>query len=145
MNFRGIQIIAGMLLATTGTPALAADIQPGLWELVVESKVAAAPDFSPAPATMKQCLAERDAQDPSTILGGVANPGATDCTYTEKSFSGNVFRFEMRCAGPLGIQARGEIAYSASSMDGRIVTVANMAGQPAELRSRITARRLGGC
>lgn len=39
----------------------------------------------------------------------------------------------------------GEIASSAMSMDGRIVTVADMAGRPAELRSRVTAHRLGGC
>lgn len=145
MNLRGRQIIAGMLLASMGTAAFAADIQPGLWELVVESRIAAAPDFSPEPAAMKQCLTELDAQDPSRILGGVSNPGATNCTYTEKSFTDNVFRFRMECAGSLGIQARGEIAYSALSMDGRIITVADMAGQTTELQSRITARRLGGC
>ncbi|WP_435627655.1 DUF3617 domain-containing protein [Candidatus Ferrigenium straubiae] len=145
MNLRGRQIIAGMLLAIMGTATLAADIQPGLWELVVESRIAAAPGFSPEPVTMQQCLTELDAQDPSRILGGVSNPGATNCTYTEKSSSGNVFRFRMECAGSLGIQARGEIAYSASAMDGRIVTVAGTAGQPTELQSRITARRLGGC
>lgn len=145
MSLRGRQVIAGMLLAIITPAAFAADIQPGLWELVVESRVAATPDFSPAPVTMQQCLTDMDAQDPSRILGGVSNPGATDCTYTEKSFTGNVFRFRMECAGSHGIRASGEIAYSASSMDGRIITVANMAGQATELQSRITARRLGGC
>jgi len=145
MSLRGRQVIAGVLLAIMSTAAFAADIQPGLWELVVESRIAAAPGFSPEPATMQQCLTELDAQDPSRILGSVSNPGATNCTYTEKSFTGNVFRFRMECTGSHGIRASGEIAYSASSMDGRIITVANMAGQTAELQSRITARRLGGC
>ncbi|HYR05733.1 MAG TPA: DUF3617 family protein [Gallionella sp.] len=130
------------MLATTIPAAFAADIQPGLWELVVESWFAADPDFSPAPVTMQQCLTDMDVQAPSRILGGVSNPGAMNCTYTEKSNSGNVFRFKMECAGSLGIQARGEITYSASSMDGRIVTIA---GQTTELQSRITAHHLGGC
>lgn len=94
---------------------------------------------------MKQCLTEDDAQDPSRILGGMANPGATDCTYTRKDFAGNVFRFKMQCAGSLGIEARGEIAYSASSMSGTIVTMADMGMQVVEMQSRIRARRLGGC
>lgn len=142
MSCRGRQAFAGAVLATMATAAFAADIQPGLWELVVESRIVASPDFTPAPVTMQQCLTELDAQDPSRVLGGVSNPGATNCTYTEKSFTGNVFRFKMACAGSLGIEAKGEITYSALSMDGRIVTVA---GQTTELQSRITARHLGGC
>jgi hypothetical protein len=145
MNFRGIHVIAGVMLATLAPASFAADIQPGLWELMVESRVAASPDFSPEPVTIKQCLTEQDAQDPSRVLGGVANPGATDCTYTEASFAGNVFRFKMQCAGSLGIQARGEITYSATSMDGVIFTTVDMAGQATEMQSRVAAHRLGGC
>lgn len=125
--------------------SFAADIQPGLWELVVETRVAASPDFSPAPYTMNQCLTAQDAQDPSRILGSAASPGALDCTYAEKIFSGSTFRFKMQCAGSLGMQARGEITYSATSMEGSIVSTANMMGQATEMQSRIAARRLGGC
>ncbi len=140
-----MHVIAGVMLAIVAPASFAADIQPGLWEVVVESRLAASPDFAPEPVAMKQCLTELDAQDPSRMLGGMANPGATDCTYTEKSFAGNMFRFKMQCAGSLGIHARGEITYSASSMDGSIITIADMAGQTTELQSRISAHRLGGC
>lgn len=145
MSFRGAHVIAGVLLAATVPASFAADIQPGLWELVVENRAAASPGFSSELLTVKQCLTEQDAQDPSRVLGGMANPGATDCTYTEKSFTGNVFRFRMHCAGSFSIQASGEIAYSATSMEGEINSKAVVAGQAAELRSRIAAYRLGGC
>lgn len=145
MNLRGMDVMTGALMAIAAPTLPAADIQPGLWELVVESRLAASPELPPESIALEQCFTKQDAQDPSRILGGVASMGATDCTYTEKSNSGNVFRFRMECAGSHGIRASGEIAYSASSMDGRIITVANMAGQTAELQSRITARRLGGC
>lgn len=141
MNFRGMHVIAGVMLTILAPASFAADIQPGLWELVVGSNVAG---FSPEPVTMTQCLTELDAQDPARVLGGVANPGATDCMYTETSFAGNVFRFRMQCAGSFGIQARGEIAYTATSMDGSIITTSDMAEQT-EMQSRIAARRLGGC
>lgn len=138
-------LVAGLLLATAAPASFAADIRPGMWELVVESRFAASPDLASEPVTMTQCLTEDDAQDPSRILGGMANPGAADCTYTEKTFNGNVFRFKMQCAGMFGIEAKGEISYSATSMDGSIVTIADMAGQTTELRSRVRARRAGGC
>ncbi len=133
------------MLATATPAALAADIQPGLWEIVMDTRVPASPDFAPAPETMQQCLTAQDARDPSRVLGGAANPGASDCTYTEKSFAGGMFRFKMQCAGSFGIQARGEITYSATTMSGTIVSTANMMGQTTELHSKVSARRVGGC
>ncbi len=133
------------MLTIVSPLSFAADIRPGLWELVMETRVAASPDFSPAPVTMNQCLTAQDAQDPSRILGSTVNPGASDCIYTEKSFAGSTFHFKMQCAGSFGIQARGEITYSATSMEGGIVSTANMMGQSTEMQSRITARRLGDC
>ncbi len=140
-----LTIITLALLTTLSTPAFAADIQPGLWELTLETRVAATPDFSPPPNTMNQCLTEQDAQDPSRVFGGVANPGASDCTYTEKSYVGDTLNFKMKCAGTLSLEARGEITSSATSMQGSIVSTANLSGQAIEMQSKITAHRLGGC
>jgi len=137
-------IIFAMLVAIPSS-VFATDIQPGLWELVLETKVPASPDFSPAPSTMNQCLTAQDAQDPARVLGSAANPGASDCTFTEKSMAGNSLRFKMKCAGTLGMQIQGEITYSATSMEGSIVSTANMMGQATELHSKISADRLGGC
>ncbi|WP_212785792.1 DUF3617 domain-containing protein [Ferrigenium kumadai] len=137
--------MAGILAATLAGASFAAEIQPGLWELVVENRGLDSPDVTSEPITISRCLTEEDAQDPSGVLGGVANPGMADCTYTQRSFSGNTFRFKMRCDGSLGLQARGEVTYSAISMDGSIISMANMDGQAIMLESKITARRRGGC
>lgn len=139
------KLITLVLLMAAAASSFAADIQPGLWELALETRVPASPDFAPPPNTMNQCLTEQDAKDPSRVLGGVANPGASDCTYTEKSFSGSTFRFKMQCAGTLGMHVRGEITYSATTMAGNLISTANMMGQVTELHSKVTARWLGEC
>jgi hypothetical protein len=140
-----LKIITLAMLATFASTAFAADIQPGLWELTLETRVPASPDFSPAPNTVNQCLTAQDAQDPSRILSNAANPGATDCTFTEKSMDGNTLHFKAQCAGSLGIQTQGDITYSGTSMEGNLISTANIMGQTTELHSKITARRLGGC
>jgi len=125
--------------------AWAEDIQPGLWELSLETSVPATPGFSVPPATVNQCLTEQDAQDPSGVLGGVANPGASDCTFSEKSYSGNTLHFRMQCAGMLAMDTRGDVTYSATSIAGNLVTSANVLGEATELRSQISGRRIGDC
>lgn len=140
-----LKIFALLLLSLATQASYADDLQPGLWEISMESRVAAAPDFTPPATTMNQCLTAQDAQDPSKLLGSMANPGATDCKYSETSFSGSTFRFKMKCDGTLGIQTHGEVIYSATSMKGSMASTTNMAGQVVELQSKITARRLGDC
>lgn len=131
--------------AAVFTPCFAADMSPGLWEITVESRVAAMPDFAPAPVTLKQCLTEADTRDPGKLLGGMANPGATDCTYTDKSYAGNSFRFSMQCAGSYSLQSRGEVSFSADAMSGFINARANLGGEKIEFSNKVSARRLGGC
>lgn len=125
--------------------ASAEDIQSGLWELTLETGVPASPDFSMPPTTVNQCLSDQDAQDPSRVLGGVANPGASDCTFSEKNYSGNTLHFRMQCAGMLAMETRGDVTYTATSMAGNLVTSANVLGEATELRSQISARRIGDC
>lgn len=125
--------------------AYAEDVLPGLWELTLETSVSAIPGFAMPPTTIRQCLTEQDAQDPSGVLGGVANPGATDCTFSEKNYSGHTLHFRMQCAGTLGMQTQGDVTYSATTIEGDLVTSANLQGEAAELRSRISGRRIGEC
>lgn len=139
------RIIMLALAVSMSAPAFAEDIQPGLWELTLEARVAASPEFAPAPYSVNECLTAQDAQDPSRVLAGVANSGASDCTYTDKNFSGNTFRFKMQCAGSLGMKTQGEIIYSATSMEGSILSTANLMGQTTEIQSKFKARRLGEC
>ena len=125
--------------------ALADDISPGSWQIMMETRVPAEPAFAPPAFQLTQCLTAEDARDPSRVLGGVSNPGASGCNYTDKSYSGNTFSFAMACGGAYGIKASGRIAFTANSMDGTIQSTANVAGKPVETQNKISARRLGGC
>jgi len=131
--------------ATLAASAQAADLAPGLWEITLETRIEAQPGFTPEPFRLTQCLTAAQAKDPSALLGGLANPGASGCTYTNKSFSGNTFRFSMQCAGSFAIQSQGEVSFSSDRMDGAISAVANVGAEKANLSNKISARRLGGC
>jgi hypothetical protein len=139
------QIPAALLAAAFPMLGLAADMSPGLWEITLESRVAAQPGFAPDPFRLTQCLSAADARDPSALLGGIANPGASGCTYSDKAYSGNTFRFSMQCAGSFAIQSQGEVSFTADSMNGTITAVANVGGEKTELSNKVSARRLGGC
>ena len=126
-------------------PAFAADISPGMWEITLETRVAAQPGFAPEPFRLTQCLSASDARDPSNVLGGMANPGASGCTYANKAYSGNTFRFSMQCAGSFAIQSQGDVSFTTDSMNGTITSVANVGGEKTEFSNKVSARRLGGC
>src|ERR1035438_2696572 len=97
-------VLAALQAAAFSTPGLAADMSPGLWEITLESRVAAQPGFAPEPFRLTQCLTAADTRDPSKVLGGIANPGASGCTYSNKAYTGNTFRFSMQCTGSFAIQ-----------------------------------------
>lgn len=140
-----IKIISLAVFLSAAQSTLAADLQPGLWELTLETRVPASPDFAPAPNTAKQCLTEHDAQDPSRVLGSLANPEVSNCTFTENNLAGYTLHFKMQCAGTLNMQTVGDISYSATTMEGSFVSTANILGQTTEIHSKVTAHRLGGC
>lgn len=130
---------------TFAAVAGAEDIQPGLWEITLNTRVDGMAGFSPGPMTMQQCLTAADAANPGRVLGPLANPGATGCTYTNRRFSGSSFQFSMTCAGALSLRTEGEVSYSADRMLGNITTTGNLMGQATRFGSSISARRLGGC
>jgi Protein of unknown function (DUF3617) len=143
MRFR--TILPALITVLSFPACFAADIQPGMWTLSVTNKVAALPGFAPTPYTLNQCLTEQDAKDPSRVLGGLSNPGASDCVYTDKSYSGNTFRFKMQCAGSLGMHASGEVSYSATSLQGNISSTSSMNDQTIKLDVAISGTRTGDC
>ena len=138
-------IAAALPAAAFSQPGVAADLSPGLWDITLETRVAAQPGFAPAPVRLRQCLTAADARDPSALLGGLANPGARGCSYSDKSYSGNTFRFSMQRDGSFGIKSRGEVTFSAETMNGTISVTADVGGKKTELNNKISARRLGGC
>ncbi|MBI4292407.1 MAG: DUF3617 family protein [Betaproteobacteria bacterium] len=141
----GFLTLVSLGSAAVSVPVPAQDLAPGLWEIALETQVPAASGFAPGPLKLTQCVTAADARDPSGLLGGLSNPGATGCTYSDKSYAGNTFRFSLRCAGAFAIQSRGEVAFSANWMEGTISTTAVVSGVKTETKNRVSARRLGGC
>jgi hypothetical protein len=107
--------------------------------------VPAQPGFTPPPFQITQCLTEADARDPSRVLAGVSNPGATRCNYSEKNYSGDSFSFAMQCEGSYAIKASGRVSVTADTMQGTIDSTATVAGNPVQTVNKISARRLGAC
>lgn len=132
-------------IGATSIPAAATELAPGMWEIALEMRVPAQPGFAPEPLRLRQCLTLADAKDPSALLGGLANPGASGCSYRDKTYSGNTFRFTMECAGSFAIRSEGMVTFSSDSMNGTVNAVADVGGTRTETSSRIFARRLGGC
>jgi len=139
--------MAKMLLALIliSGAALADDISPGSWQISMETRVPSDAGFKPPAFSVTQCLTAEDARDPSRFLGGVSNPGASGCRYTDKSYSGNRFSFTMQCEGSYAIQASGNVSFTASTMDGTIESTATVAGKPVQTENKLVARRLGSC
>ena len=144
-RFIALVALISICLASLASSAHAADISPGLWAISMETRTQAAPGFQPTPFTVNQCFTAADARDPSRLLGGLSNPGASDCQYTEKSYSGNTFKFAMQCGGAYALQSRGEVTFDAQTMNGLITAKANTTGTVTEFQNKMSARRLGNC
>ena len=126
-------------------PLYAQDLLPGQWEITMESRVPQAGGWKPEPFTMSQCISAADAADPSRLISGLAVPGATGCSYTEKNYSGSTFRFALTCGGSYDLGAKGEVNFNASSFSGQIDATGNVAGQSTTFTNHITAKRTGEC
>ena len=97
------------------------------------------------PVTVNQCLTAADAKDPSKLLGSIASPGASGCSYTNRNYSGNTFSFAMACSGTFAIKAAGEVSFTPTTMSGTINTAANINGQVVDMKNEIKAERMGDC
>ncbi len=118
---------------------------PGQWEITMESRVPQAGGWKPEPFTMSQCISTADAADPSRLIEGIAVPGATGCSYTERDYSGSTFRFALTCSGSYDLKASGEVNFGASSFEGNIDATGNIAGQSTTFTNRVSAKRTGEC
>jgi len=118
--------------------------KPGLWQIGAQTQAVGLP-LALSPMAIEHCLTADDARDPSRLLGRLSSPGATGCAYTNSAYSGSNFHFAMECEGILGIKASGDVAFTATSLNGAIASTATISGQAVDLRSTLSARRLGEC
>lgn len=127
------------------TWAVAGDVTPGLWELSLEASVDAAPGFAPGAMALNKCFSKADARDPAKFLAAVETSAAADCTFTDRTYVGDTFKFRMTCGGALHMQTSGEITFSATTLNGIVRTSATLDGNVVEFKSTLAGRRLGDC
>ena len=125
--------------------AFADDLSPGLWEITMESRVPADSGWNPPPFNVTQCLTANDARDPSKLISSISTPGATGCSYTNKSYSGSTFQFALDCSGSYGLKSKGSVTFNANSFSGDITATGNLGGQVVEFQNHVTGKRVGGC
>lgn len=124
--------------------AQAEDIRPGLWKISMESAVAATPEWKPQAFELTQCLTEADAENPAQLLLGMGSPGATGCEFPKRDYAGNSLRFDVSCAGFLGIKGNGELTYTATVLDG-VLNVNLGEAEKIVMQNKIHAVYLGEC
>ena len=134
-----------LITIVAATSAIAAeDIKPGLWNISMESGVAATPDWKPQPFVTTQCLTEADAQNPARLLLSMGSTGATGCDFQNRQYSGNSLTFDVACAGTLGIKGHGQVTYSATTVDG-FLNVSIGGDIKVDMQNTIHANYLGDC
>ncbi len=139
-----IQPLAAASLIALFNIAQAEDIRPGLWKISMESGVASSPGWKPQPFELTQCLTASDAQNPAGVLLGMGSTGATGCDFPGKQLSGNTLKFEVSCAGTLGIKGHGEVTYTATTLEG-FLDVNLGETDKIDMQNKIHANYLGEC
>ena len=128
-----------MLAAIPG--AARADVEPGSWELSVTTSVDGMPGQI-GPIVQARCLTPEDARDPGRGLGPA---GASGCDFSNRRDDGNVFSFDLRCAGQVPMRGSGSVRYGAQFMEGDLELAGDAPGQKFATRSHVSGRRVGPC
>ena len=118
-------------------PLAALAVEPGEWEISIQAVMTGAQ--KPAASSQKQCLTEAEARDPSRVLGA----GGT-CKFSNKNDSGGAFTFDVDCTGPLPMHGKGNVIYTANSIQGELDLQAT-ADTNFKMQTIMKGRRLGPC
>ena len=142
---RALTAFARLFVALVAAlPAFAADIQPGQWEIAIETLAPAAQQ-----QTLSQCLTEADARDPTRVLMATGPAGGLGCGLADKRDSGTHMDFSVRCTGGLPLTGHGSVDYTSTTLQGEVTLEFQGQGSgalpPAGISSRMSARRVGEC
>lgn len=142
------QALTAMALMATGMGAGAEEIQPGLWQITLESGVAATPDWNPQPFPLTQCLTQQDAQRPERLLASLGASGVSGCEFSNRQASARHLNFDLHCGGDPKITGHGEVDFTATRLEGflNVRFAASEAGaEPVAMQNRMQAVYLGNC
>lgn len=132
-----------LIALALGLPfAVAAQVQPGNWELTVTSQMQGM-DKPIGPLSKTQCFTEADTRDPGRVLGTGGS-----CQFSNRRDSGDAYTFDVKCGGALPMSGSGRLRQGPDAFEGDLdLAVDSGAGGGANLgmRTKVSGRRLGPC
>ena len=137
---------AVITLAAAAVPAVAPDMEPGRWEIVVEiSATTANPDREQNRDT--RCYSAEDlAALPRSLAGSDAARGRDGCETHQFDLDARSATWNLVCTRPQPLATSGELRFQGRSLIGQMrVTMQDASGRRSDLRTRITGRWLGPC
>ena len=132
-----------------------ATMQPGEWEMTIETLNVSAPNLPPAAAaqlkrpavTTRTCMSEQEAKGPKpeTFTG---NAGGANCKTEGFSWAGGKIKGRTVCSGPGGtgnmtMDMDGE--YAGTSMTVNMKMKTEQQGMAMTMDTRMTGKRIGDC
>jgi hypothetical protein len=132
-----------LIALALGLPfTVAAQVQPGNWELTVTSQMQGM-DKPIGPLSKTQCFTEADTKDPGRVLGTGGS-----CQFSNRRESGDAYTFDVKCGGALPMSGTGRLRQGPDAFEGDLdLAVDSGAGGGANLgmRTKVAGRRLGPC
>ena len=105
-------------LGVTGLSSAAGiAIQPGAWELTIQTNIQGMPMQTP-PHTTTGCVTPKDARDPKGAMRKMileAGSEGQSCRITRLDTSGRTVRWAAACTGPQGGRGNGEVTFDSDT------------------------------
>jgi len=137
-----------------GAPAGAVKLQPGQWEMTMETLNVTAPGLPPAilasmkrpKVTTQNCMTPEDAEGPNGKFLSGGDQG--NCTHEGFTMAGGRLHGSTTCTAPGGagkttMAMDGQ--YAPQSMNIAMTMTSDMGGRQLKVESRMTGRRIGDC
>jgi len=133
--------LLSILILVVCPAAMAQDINPGQWELTVQTEAGG----SQHSQVLRQCLTQADARDPSKLMMG-SGGGAMGCELSDQQRSSGHIDFSVSCGAPAAIGGHGSVDFTPTTIDGSIsLEFRGSNAMPGGFSSRLTGRRVGSC
>ena len=137
-----VLLLAGVLMGES-VFARAQDIQPGQWELNLQTNAGGAIQTQ----VIQQCLKDSDARDPGRLLMG-SSGGALGCQLADQRRSAGHLDFSVSCSAGPGIGGRGSVDFTPTTVQGSVSLEFKGEGAsvvPGGFSSHLSGRRVGSC
>ena len=127
------------VLALSLAPAVAAPMQPGLWELSMTVDSDGKPLTTPAG---RECITQKDIDDGTKTL---PRPGGA-CKLTNVQRTADRATYDLACTqDTLQMRGRADVSFAADAYDGKVDLVVTGRDASMHVAMTLNARRVGEC